>query len=130
MQFTAQLDVDVVALEAEDEVTCLVSLTAPVPEEIADRLNGGRAHRGGAHRAAPVGRPAQAAGPLWCRRAAAGMTRNAAGAAGASATSDKDADHLVVRSGRYLSDPSRVGCDPLPACGPTDATNAKATVGP
>ena len=37
MQFTAQLDVDVVALEAEDEVTCLVSLTAPVPEEIAER---------------------------------------------------------------------------------------------
>jgi Ca-activated chloride channel family protein len=37
VQFTAQLDVDVVALEAEDEVTCLVSLTAPVPEEIADR---------------------------------------------------------------------------------------------
>ncbi|MGA0980851.1 MAG: VWA domain-containing protein, partial [Candidatus Nanopelagicales bacterium] len=37
MEFTAQLDVDVVALEAEDEVTCLVSLTAPVPEEIADR---------------------------------------------------------------------------------------------
>ncbi len=37
MQFTAQLNVDVVALEAEDEVTCLVSLTAPVPEEIADR---------------------------------------------------------------------------------------------
>ena len=37
MQFTAQLDVDVVALEAEDEVTCLVSLTAPVPESIADR---------------------------------------------------------------------------------------------
>jgi len=29
MEFTAQLDVDVVALEAEDEVTCLVSLTAP-----------------------------------------------------------------------------------------------------
>ena len=26
MQFTAQLDVDGVALEAEDEVTCLVSL--------------------------------------------------------------------------------------------------------
>ena len=38
MQFTAQLDVDVVALEAEDEVTCLVSLTAPVPEEIADDI--------------------------------------------------------------------------------------------
>ena len=37
MQFNAQLDVDVVALEAEDEVTCLVSLTAPVPEEIAER---------------------------------------------------------------------------------------------
>jgi hypothetical protein len=37
MQFTAQLDVDVVALEAEDEVTCLVSLTAPVPDEVADR---------------------------------------------------------------------------------------------
>ena len=37
MQFTAQLDVDVVALEAEDEVTCLVSLTAPVPDAIADR---------------------------------------------------------------------------------------------
>ena len=37
MEFTAQLDVDVVALEAEDEVTCLVSLTAPVPEQIADR---------------------------------------------------------------------------------------------
>ena len=33
MEFTAQLDVDVVALEGEDEVTCLVSLTAPVPEE-------------------------------------------------------------------------------------------------
>jgi hypothetical protein len=30
MEFTAQLDVDVVALEAEDEVTCLVPLTAPV----------------------------------------------------------------------------------------------------
>ena len=40
MEFTAQLDVDVVALEAEDEVTCLVSLTAPVPEEIADRPGG------------------------------------------------------------------------------------------
>lgn len=37
MEFTAQLDVDVVALEAEDEVTCLVSLTAPVPEAIAHR---------------------------------------------------------------------------------------------
>jgi hypothetical protein len=37
MEFTAQLDVDVVALEAEGEVTFLVSLTAPVPEEIADR---------------------------------------------------------------------------------------------
>jgi Ca-activated chloride channel family protein len=37
MKFTAQLDVDVVALESEDEVTCLVSLAAPVPEEIADR---------------------------------------------------------------------------------------------
>ena len=37
MDFTAQLDVDVVALEAEDEVTCLVSLTAPVPDGIADR---------------------------------------------------------------------------------------------
>ena len=37
MEFTAQLDVDVVALEAEDEVTCLVSLTAPVPDEVADR---------------------------------------------------------------------------------------------
>ena len=37
MQFTAQLDVDVVALEAEDEVTCLVSLTAPVPDGLADR---------------------------------------------------------------------------------------------
>ena len=37
MDFTAQLDVDVVALEAEDEVTCLVSLTAPVPDGLADR---------------------------------------------------------------------------------------------
>jgi Ca-activated chloride channel family protein len=37
MQFIAQLDIDVLALEAEDDVTCLVSLTAPVPEEIADR---------------------------------------------------------------------------------------------
>ena len=37
MQFPAQLDVEVVALEAEDEVTCLVSLAAPVPEEVADR---------------------------------------------------------------------------------------------
>ena len=40
MDFTAQLDVDVVALEAEDEVTCLVSLTAPVPDGIADRPGG------------------------------------------------------------------------------------------
>ena len=31
MQFIAQLDIDVLALEAEDDVTCLVSLTAPVP---------------------------------------------------------------------------------------------------
>ena len=31
MEFTAQLDVDVVALEAEDEVTCLVSFTARCP---------------------------------------------------------------------------------------------------
>ena len=38
MEFTAQLDVDIVALEAEDEVTCLVSLTAPVPEAIAEKV--------------------------------------------------------------------------------------------
>ena len=37
MEFTAQLDVDVVALEAEDDVTCLISLTAPVPEGLAER---------------------------------------------------------------------------------------------
>ena len=37
MYLNAQLDVDVVALEAEDEVTCLVSLIAPVLEAIADR---------------------------------------------------------------------------------------------
>jgi hypothetical protein len=35
MQFTAQLDVDVVALEAEDEVTFLVSLTAPASDSSA-----------------------------------------------------------------------------------------------
>jgi hypothetical protein len=34
MEFTAQLDVDVVALEAEDDVTCLISLTAPWPESL------------------------------------------------------------------------------------------------
>ena len=37
MQFTAQLDVDVVALEAEDDVTCLISLTAPVPDSVRER---------------------------------------------------------------------------------------------
>ena len=37
MQLNAKLDVDMVALQAEDEVTCLLTLTAPVPEEIADR---------------------------------------------------------------------------------------------
>jgi len=37
MEFTAQLDLDVVALEAEDDVTCLISLTAPVPEGLAER---------------------------------------------------------------------------------------------
>jgi len=37
MQFNAQLDIEVVALEAEDEVTWLVTLAAPVPDEVADR---------------------------------------------------------------------------------------------
>jgi hypothetical protein len=37
MEFTAQLDVDVVALEAGDDVTCPISLTAPVPEGLAER---------------------------------------------------------------------------------------------
>ena len=37
MQLNAKLDVDMVALQAEDEVTCLLTLTAPVPEEMADR---------------------------------------------------------------------------------------------
>ena len=34
MEFTAQLDVDVVALEAEDEVTCVMRLARCVGSEI------------------------------------------------------------------------------------------------
>jgi len=37
MQLNAKLDVDMVALQAEDEVTCLLTLTAPVPEALVDR---------------------------------------------------------------------------------------------
>lgn len=37
MQIKAQLDVDVVALEGDDEVTCLVSLEAPTPEDLDHR---------------------------------------------------------------------------------------------
>lgn len=37
MQIKAQLDVDVVALEGEDEVTCLVALEAPTPADLDQR---------------------------------------------------------------------------------------------
>lgn len=37
MEINAQFDVDVVALQAEDEVTCLLTLTAPTPPQAADR---------------------------------------------------------------------------------------------
>ena len=37
MEINAKLDVDVVALQAEDEVTCLLTLTAPTPPQTADR---------------------------------------------------------------------------------------------
>jgi Ca-activated chloride channel family protein len=37
MHVTAHLDIDVVALDSADDVTCLVQLTAPVPEGSADR---------------------------------------------------------------------------------------------
>jgi len=37
MELQARLDVDVVAVQAEDEVTCLLTLTAPVPEDLESR---------------------------------------------------------------------------------------------
>jgi len=37
MKITSQLDMDVVALEAEDTVTCLLSFEAPMPETAASR---------------------------------------------------------------------------------------------
>jgi Ca-activated chloride channel family protein len=37
MQIKAQLDVDVVALEGDDEVTCLVALEAPTPADLDQR---------------------------------------------------------------------------------------------
>ncbi|MEY3072982.1 MAG: hypothetical protein RLZZ353_1178, partial [Actinomycetota bacterium] len=37
MHVAAQLDLDLLALNAEDHVTCLVRLEAPVPPEAADR---------------------------------------------------------------------------------------------
>ncbi len=36
MKFTAQLDVDVVALESDDEITCLLTLEAPPAPQVAD----------------------------------------------------------------------------------------------
>ena len=36
MEINAKLDVDVVALQADDEVTCLLTLTAPTPPQTAD----------------------------------------------------------------------------------------------
>lgn len=38
MQLNAQYDVDVVALEAEDDLTCLLTLTAPVPDGLQERV--------------------------------------------------------------------------------------------
>jgi Ca-activated chloride channel family protein len=37
MKLDAKVDVDVLALQQEDEVTCLITLQAPVPQEAADR---------------------------------------------------------------------------------------------
>lgn len=37
MQLNAQLETDVVALQAEDDLTCLVTFQAPVPADVADR---------------------------------------------------------------------------------------------
>jgi Ca-activated chloride channel homolog len=37
MHLTAHLDIDLLALSAEEEVTCLVELTAPTPPEAATR---------------------------------------------------------------------------------------------
>jgi len=37
MELQAKLDVDVVAVQAEDEVTCLLTLTAPVPDDLESR---------------------------------------------------------------------------------------------
>lgn len=37
MEFQARYEVDVVALQAEDEVTCLLTLTAPRPDDLAER---------------------------------------------------------------------------------------------
>ncbi len=37
MHITTHLDVDLLALDREDDVTCLVQLTAPMPPEVAGR---------------------------------------------------------------------------------------------
>ena len=37
MHLTAHLDLDLIALDRADDVTCLVQLTAPMPDEIASR---------------------------------------------------------------------------------------------
>ena len=37
MHLTAHLDLDLIALDSADDVTCLVQLTAPMPDEIASR---------------------------------------------------------------------------------------------
>ena len=37
MDLNAQLDVDLVAVQAEDVVTCLLTLTAPIPEDVESR---------------------------------------------------------------------------------------------
>lgn len=37
MEFQARYDLDVVALQSEDDLTCLLTLTAPVPQDVAQR---------------------------------------------------------------------------------------------
>ena len=37
MKLNAQLDVDVLALQRDDEVTCLLTFDAPVPPDLANR---------------------------------------------------------------------------------------------
>ena len=37
MKLNAKLDVDVLALQQDDEVTCLLAFEAPIPADVADR---------------------------------------------------------------------------------------------